>query len=230
MPVLCPLLIFSSSLSLLPACGLFVDLSLCRSMTRGELTTTTSSSVPSYPCWPRKVSCAHGAEDLASAGGAALSVMEQQTRLGAQANAQSGEPPVSAFSFQFVVPLLFFERERQGCRAARAVAALQAVCVLSLQACWPVWWSRTSRCAGGRESASAACTSRGNPTAGNAPAPTKPSASNCRGAKQRETAAGLWALPLASMLPFAQGRGTAGTSPQPRWSLGTKGNRVFLCA
>lgn len=30
--------------------------SICRSMTRGEPTTTTSSSVPSSPCWPRKVS------------------------------------------------------------------------------------------------------------------------------------------------------------------------------
>lgn len=70
-----------------------------------------SSSVPSYPCWPRKVSCAHGAEGLGSAGGAALSVMEQQlgaweahpawlpvyARPGAQGDAQSGEPQISAF-------------------------------------------------------------------------------------------------------------------------------------
>lgn len=149
-------------------------------------------------------------------------MMEQQTRLGAQANAQSGEPPVSAFSFQFVVPLLFFERERQDCPVARAVAALQAVCVLSLQACWPVWWSRTSRCAGGRESASAACTSRGNPTAGNAPAPTKPSASNCQGAKQEKQQLGFGHCHLHLCYPLPKEEGPQGQAHSPGGAWGQR--------
>lgn len=53
------------------------------------------------------------------------------------------------------------------------------VCLpLSLQACWQASWSRTSLSAGGRGSASAVCTSRGSRTAGNAPAPIKPSGSS----------------------------------------------------
>lgn len=69
----------TSHFPLTPVCGLFVDLSsFCRSMTRGEPTTTTSSSVPSSPCWLRKVSCAAWPRawcwGAGSAGGAALSV------------------------------------------------------------------------------------------------------------------------------------------------------------
>lgn len=61
------------------------------------------------------------------------------------------------------------------------------------KACWPALWSKTSPCAGGRESASAACTSRGSRTAGNAPDPTKPSASS-QGAKTEKQQLGFVAL------------------------------------
>lgn len=86
---------------------------------------------------------------------------------------------------------------------------------LTLQACWQAWWSRTSRSAGARGSALAACTSRGSRTAGNAPAPIKPSDSSLRVKTLRcsSWAWWLWAVALGFVLPFAQGRGTTATKP-----------------
>lgn len=68
------------------------------------------------------------------------------------------------------------------------------VCLpLPLQACWQASWSRTSPSAGGRESASAVCTSRGSQTAGNAPAHIKPSVSSL-GVKTEKQQLGFVAL------------------------------------
>lgn len=124
----------------------------------------TSSSVPSSPCWPRKVRGLTAAADLAC--------------------------PAQAMSLR---PLLGLEQPGGPRRARRAsapglrlwpmewVAAVPpATCSrasASLQACWPTWWSRTSRCGGARGSASAGFTSSGSPTGGNARALTRPSAS-----------------------------------------------------
>uniref|UniRef100_A0A8B9C951 ubiquitinyl hydrolase 1 n=1 Tax=Anser brachyrhynchus TaxID=132585 RepID=A0A8B9C951_9AVES len=99
---------------------------------------------------------------------------------------------------------------------------------LSLQACWQVLWSRTSPSAGGRESASAVSTSRGSPTAGNAPVHIKPSVSSLGVKTVRNWPLGLWAVALGCILPFARGRGTPVRSPWLRWSLGTNRNWVFL--
>lgn len=91
-----------------------------------------------------------------------------------------------------------FEYTGEGCTLARAMPAA-CLSASPLQGCWPAWWSRTSRCAGGRESASAACTSRGSRTAGNAPAPIKPSGSSL-GVRTVSSSSWAWWLWAAALL------------------------------
>jgi len=151
--------------------------SICRSTTRGEPTTTTSSSVPSSPCWPRKVR--HGQQSTSSRFSwglhhcAARSLLCFELR--SSISAASSEPPLLCTV------------------AACSVACTVSLLPVSLQACWRASWSRTSPSAGGRGSALAVCTSRGSRTGGNAPVHTKPSGSSLGVETERSSPSWLWA-------------------------------------
>ena len=140
-----------------------------RSTTREEPTTTMSSSAPSSPCWLRKVRGLAAAPYLAcpaqSPGPQAPSFRPLP---GLEQTVVSGRAERASASDRRLWPV-----ERV---AAGHPATLSRACA-SPQACWPTWWSRTSRCGGARGSALADSTSSGSLTGGNAHAPTRPSAS-----------------------------------------------------
>lgn len=118
-----------------------------------------SSSAPSSPCWLRKVSQAQHPGPQAPFLWP-LGVLELTVVLGRAGRASAPDLRLQPVESQL----------------PRHPTACSKACV-SPQACWPIWWSRTSQCGGARGSALAGSTSSGSRTGGNAPVPIRPSAS-----------------------------------------------------